>query len=359
MATGICGCELPELAAMDVCEYRIPLKRSISPLEDIKATFMIYQLCRKNRYDIVHTHTLKASLVGQLAAGLARIPVRIETAHGTIYMSSSGLLKRFCVVMLEKLAARKAHRVWVLNTEDYELFKRRKIGAPHAVELLGKGGIGLDIDCYTPCALGDEHIQEYRHSIGVPPGVLLAGFVGRLVSDKGVNELIQAWQNLSERIPSAWLLIVSAVLPSERQSELVSAGTIKQLKNCVLLTNRSDMNKLYRCMDMLVLPSYREGFSRAIMEAMASGIPVVATDVKGCRDAVIDGQTGLLVPCGDVDSLTKAMCRLINDAPLRKTLSVNARQWAVNHFDQRTINTRIRQTYEYFLKTAGDFDNEQ
>lgn len=353
VATGQNGCPLPELAELDIVEHRLPLGRNISPLKDLHALIDVIKLCRKYHFDLIHTHTLKASLTGQLGARFAGVPVRIETAHGTRYMPDLPWLARKAILASERLAARQAHRVWVLNQEDLELFRKNGIGSPDTLKLLSRGGIGLDIEHYFPQVLTNIEIKEYRRSIGLPADVPVVGFVGRLVKDKGVNELYHAWQKLSARIPSAYLLIISAILPSERHDEVVSMERFTKLKNCVLLANRNDMNKLYRCMNVLVLPSYREGFSRVIMEAMASGVPVVASDVRGCRDVVDDGKTGILVPCRNIDLLSEAACRLILDTTLQKAMSEKARQCAVQYFDQRKINQFILQTYEQLLNTAG------
>jgi len=195
-----------------------------------------------------------------------------------------------------------------------------------------------------------EHRKEYQQNLGLPRESLVVGFVGRLVRDKGVLELTEAWPEVVEAIPTAYLLIITAKLVSERSSELVSESRLRQLPNTVLLSNRSDMPYLYNCMDLLVLPSYREGFSRVIVEASACGVPVVASDVRGCRDAVVDGQTGILIQPRLPEELASAVRNLLLDKSKRINMGQLAREHALRYFNQDEVINHINQSYIELLR---------
>lgn len=353
VATGFQGCSLPELTTSGVTEYRLHLIRNISPLQDIKALWAAIKILRCNNFDIVHTHTLKASLIGQLAARFTNVPVRVETAHGTRYMPDLPFAVQKGIILSEQLAAKKAHRVWVLNQEDFDFFLSKGLAQKEALQLLSRGGIGADLSRFRPALFDPLQREDYRCKLQLPKHGPVVGFVGRLVQDKGIRELLAAWPEVLRQFPKAFLLIVTAHLESERKAELISQQQLKQMHNTVLLTNRSDMEKLFNCMDMLVLPSYREGFSRVIIEASACGLPVIASDVRGCRDGVVHGQTGLLTPPGNAGCLAQAIVELLSDWPRLTAMGKQARLLAEKNFDQNIIIKNIRLEYERLLSMHG------
>jgi len=353
LATGEKGCSLPELADLEIIEHRLPLERAISPFKDLRAMFTIIRLCRKYRFDLIHTHTLKASLVGQLGARFAGVPVRVETAHGTRYMPDLPFFVRTAILWSERLAAQQAHRVWVLNQEDFDFFKSHHLAKDDALHLLGKGGIGVDLARFRPDGLTLAQRYKYRQSLGLPGDAMVAGFVGRLVKDKGVRELIEAWPSIIKVVPTAHLLIVTAQLESECSNEVIDRECLQKLPNTIILTNRTDMPELFNCVDVLVLPSYREGFSRVILEASACGVPVIASDVRGCRDAVVNGLTGILIPPHNAAKVTEAVINLLQDNARSTQLGQQARLYAEKYFDQNVVIEHIRTTYETLLKNAS------
>lgn len=344
VATGP-GCDLPELRSENVPHHWMPLTRHISPMSDLRSLIRLYQLCRRWRFDIVHTHMIKGSLLGQLAAWMARVPVRVETAHGTRYSRDLPLWLRAGILLAEGVAARRAQRVWVLNNEDYQLFRRWKLARPDALRLLGSGGIGVDLNRFRPDILNSQGRILYRKKLNLPAESLVVGFIGRPVRDKGIEELRIAWPAIVRSCPNAWLLVVTAELDSERTSEKVNTESFEGLTQANVLVNRRDMPEIYNCLNLVVLPSYREGFSRVILEASACGIPVVASDVRGCRDAVVHGNTGEIVPPRDSDALAQAVVQLLQEEELRAKMRSQAREHACRYFDEELVCAHVYETY--------------
>ena len=355
VATGY-GCDLPELQDFGIVQHRLPLTRQVTPSKDLKALWEIFRLCRQWHFDLIHTHTVKASLIGQIGARLAGVPVRVETVHGTVYMPDRPFVMRKTILWCERLAAWQAQRVWVLNTDDFHFFKSQYIAKSEALQLLGEGGIGTNLQRFRPGLFTSEQRRQYRRDLMLPEDALVVGFVGRLVKDKGINELIEAWPKIQEQIPNAYLLVVAACLVSERRYEMVDPSRLEKMPNTILLRNRHDMAQLYNCMDVLVLPSYREGFPCVIMEASACGVPVVASDVRGCREAVLHGQTGLLVPPYDWQKISSAIQYLLKNDSRCHDMAQQARKYAEEHFDQRIAHEHIRNTYESLLEKYGPKD---
>ena len=345
LATGIEGDALAELKQIPVTEHRFNFIRDISPFSDIKAIWALYKLCRKHQFDIIHTHTLKASLIGQLTAKLSNIPVRFETVHGIRYLPDMPWLMRKSILIAERTAASCADRIWVLNSEDRDFFLSHKLATKEKIELLGKGGIGVDLVRFRPSVLSLQQRADFRSSVGLLPDATVIGFVGRPVRDKGVMELIEAWPQITKKAPNAKLVVICAELPSERSSELIGLHKLQTFPGTVVLKNRSDMPELYGCMDMLVLPSYREGFSRVIIEALSCGLPVIASDVRGCRDAIVNNKTGILIPPKNSHELVDSVLKLVSNPNLLKQMSIAAREYAVDNFDENAIIAHILRSY--------------
>lgn len=347
------GQDLPMLGELGIRQHYVPMTREISPLADVLALREMYRLCCRWRFDIIHTHTLKASLIGQLAGRLAGVPVRVETVHGTRYMPDLPLWLRAALLTCERLAATQAQRVWVSNPEDLRLFVSRGLVRRGTAALLGSGGVGVDLERFSPRVLQAGRRAAYRRELGLPDDALVVGFVGRLVRDKGIHELMAAWPAVVADVPRAHLLAVAPLLTSERSSETVSPQQLAALPHAGVLTNRSDMPELYNCMDLLVLPTYREGFPCAIIESAACGVPSVATDVKGCRDGVVPGVSGVLVPPRDAGALAEAMIALLRDDSRRAELAMGARRVAESRFDQAPVVDGTMRVYRRLLELHG------
>lgn len=332
------GPELYEFSEKEgVPVHAVSMPRRITPLADLVAVWRIRRVIRQSRPDIVHAHTPKGGLLGMIAAWLAGTEHRIYHMRGLPLMGASGL-KRLILRTTEWTACRLAHRVLCVSHS----VRREAIAAglcpPEKIAvLLGGSGNGVDsTDRYNPELLPAETRADVRSRLGIPEDAIVVGFVGRIVRDKGITELVDAWRELRVRWPDLHLLVVGPFEPQDPVPARVE--TILREDDRVYLTGL-DWNTpaLYAAMDVVALPTYREGFPNVPLEAAAMRLPVVATRIPGCVDAVEDGVTGTLVEARDASALRGALERYIADPVLRQRHGRAARERVVRDFRQEAI----------------------
>jgi glycosyltransferase involved in cell wall biosynthesis len=331
----------------------VPLRhatRRMAPLEDARALAELYGLFRELRPDIVHTHNPKPGLYGRLAARAARVPVVVNTVHGLYALPEDRLAKRAAVYGLERIAAACSDAELLQNEEDLPTLRR--LGVPEArLTILGNG---IDLERFDPDRLTAADVAAARAELGATsPTDVVVGAVGRLVREKGYPELFRAAAALRSRAPHVRVAVIGPDDADKRDGLGPEERAAAEVAGVCFLGHRSDVERLYGGMDLLVLASHREGFPRSPMEAAAMGVPTIATDIRGCRQAVESGVTGFLVPAGDVGALASAIATLAGDPELRKRFAVSAREKAVRDFDQRRCLDLTVSTYVRLLERRG------
>ncbi|OGQ25216.1 MAG: glycosyl transferase family 1 [Deltaproteobacteria bacterium RBG_16_71_12] len=344
------GPHVPWLEQHGIRHVPVPMQRAFTPLDDLRAVADLARVMRREKLTIVHTHNAKPGLLGQLAARLAGVPIVVNTIHGYYFQDDTPLLKRRFYVLLEQVAASCSDDILSQSKEDLETAVREHICARGDIEHLGNG---IDVTRFDPTS-PDADRARARASLGLAPDQLVLGFVGRLVEEKGVRELWAAVHELRARFPRIRLVIVGETdrLKGDAlgQPDAKAAG-VDDL--CVFTGWRDDLPSLYAAMDVCVLPSWREGFPRVPMEASAMGIPVVATDIRGCREAVEHGVNGVLVPAKDAGALTRALEALLSDEGARHRLGDGGRRLARERFDERRIFATVERHYRELLAKKG------
>jgi glycosyltransferase involved in cell wall biosynthesis len=321
--------------------------RGMNLLADVRAAAELWRVLRRERPDVLHTHNPKPGVYGRIVGRLARIPVVVNTNHGLWATEHDRLLRRLVVLALEAVAARFSHAELIQNVEDLELLTRRRISVPSRTRLLGNG---IDLDRFAPGTLDPKERTAVRDELGAGPGTIVVGMVGRMVAEKGYPELFAAAERLDDRY------VVAAIGPDEpEKADAISADqrAAAEKAGVVFLGQRDDVERLYAAMDLFVLPSHREGFPRAAMEAAATGLPIVATDVRGCRQVVADGVTGLLVPVRDPAALAAAIASLGEDPERRTQMGVAAVRRARDEFDERRVVDIVLSTYRAVAARRG------
>ncbi|MFM7617795.1 MAG: glycosyltransferase family 4 protein, partial [Actinomycetes bacterium] len=318
--------------------------RSMAPHRDAAALAELYRLFRDLRPAIVHTHNPKPGVYGRLAARAARVPAIVNTVHGLYALPEDRWRKRAVVYSLERIAAWGSDAELVQNPEDIDTLRR--IGVPaRKVHLLGNG---VDLARFIP---PDPTVRAaVRAELGAGPDTVVCGVVGRLVWEKGYREVFDAARRLRARAPEVMVVVVGPEDPAKADGVDAGALAAARADGVRFLGMREDVERLYAGMDLYVLASYREGFPRSAMEAAASGLPVIATDIRGCRQVVDHGRTGLLVPAREAVALAEAVATIASDADLRRTMARRARDRAVAEFDQ---TTQIRITLETYSRLLG------
>jgi glycosyltransferase involved in cell wall biosynthesis len=348
------GRDVPFIESHDIRHLSVPLTRRITPLTDLVALWRLYHLLRRERFVLVHTHTLKAGILGRWAAKLAGVPIIVHTNHGFIFHERSPRFWRYFFIALEKIAAHCSDLIFSVNQEDIETAVREGICESRKIVLLGRGGIGIDIALFDPDRFSFDDIARKRLELGLPNGASVVGFVGRLVREKGLLELFAAARIVRERVPEVHFLIVGPV-DKEKPDALTpdSAQEYGIADICHFLGMRQDMPELYALMDVFVLPSHREGFGLVLAEAAAMGVPVIATNIRGCREAVEHGRNGFLVPLGDVQALANAIVELLTNREKARRMGEEGRLIALERFDERLVFEKVKAEYVRLLREKG------
>jgi len=334
-----------EIEAHGIKVKTVKIKRKISPISDLITLFNLIFYFEEENFDIVHTHTPKASLLGQVAAKIAGVPIIINTIHGYYFTENTGFLKRKFFILIEKIAALFSDLIFFQSKEDMETCVKEKIFNLKKIRFLGNG---INLKRFNPQRFSSEFIDKKKNNLGINPAVKIIGMVGRLVKEKGYLELFEAFQKVLEKFPQILLLIVGQLDTEKRDS--LKPEIVKKYKigdKIKFLGLREDIEEIYPLMDIFVLPSWREGFPRSVLEASAMGKPVIATDIRGCREAVEDGKTGLLVPVKNPERLAKAITQLLENPEMAREMGGAGAKKAQKEFDENQIFDRINKEYEY------------
>lgn len=321
----------------------VPIARKISPWSNLLSVWHLYRLMRRERYDIVHVHTPVAALLGRVAAKLARVPHVIYTAHGFYFHEGMSKRTYSFFYTLEKMFARFATD-WLLlqSREDYELClrdafmkdKNRTIHLSNGTDIWTK---------FHPDQVTPQTQDRLRAEFGIEKDDLVFAFIGRLVAEKGIFELLEAFNRLRQTHANAKLLVIGEGNKSERDTE--SGQRLERLlhEDGVIATGlRKDVPELLSLCETFVLPSWREGLPRSIIEAMAMGKAIIASNIRGCREEVFPGENGYLHEKGDADDLFEKMMRLAGDADLRRRYGQRSREICEQYFDeQKVLQTQL------------------
>lgn len=324
--------------------YDYPVGRGFDFLGTFKSVIKFRKLCEKEKYDIVAYATPNGALYGSIGSWMAKVPNRVLLQWGMRYVGFEGIMRRV-ILSIEKLDCRLSTTIRNVSEKNRQMAINDRMYKPEKCKVLGKGGtIGVDLSQYVI-----EDIPLRRSSIRekyvIPDDAIVYGFVGRLCKDKGVKELLMAFDQVSNRGDNTYLLLVggwdvnsgienSIIEQAKRNSRIVFTGQVP---------NKDVVNYLSTC-DVLVHPTYREGFGMVLQEAAALGLPTITTNIPGASEAIVDGETGLLVEKQDVDTLVVAMNKLL-DPLLRETLGKAGRKRIEKDFERNMMIERICDDY--------------
>ncbi len=331
----------------------VEMSRRVTPLRDLLAIARLVREMRRIRPTIVHAHTPKGGMLGMVAAFIYRAPVRIYHMRGLPLMGATGVRRRL-LWLSEWLACRLAQSVLCVSHSVRDEAIGAGICPPAKIKVLC-GGSGNGVDSrgrFDPDAQGPEVRVATRTKLGIPANAVVVGFVGRLVRDKGIVELAEAWNMVRSRHEGAHMLLVG---PFEPQDPVPRATELLLREDPRIHLAGMDWNTppLYAAMDLVALPSYREGFPNVPLEAAAMGLPVVTTRIPGCTDAVADGVTGTLVAPRDAEGLARALADYIDDPALRHAHGAAGRERVQREFRQEAIWEALLEEYRRCLMVAG------
>jgi glycosyltransferase involved in cell wall biosynthesis len=334
-------------ASEGVESIAIPMQRRIAPIADLVSLFRLWQLMRRLKPDMVEFSTPKAGLLGMIAARLCGVPRRVYMLRGLKLETTTGF-KRRILLWAERLTAACAHVV--LCNSDSLRAEALALGVAPAAKLLllGDGSSnGVDMERYSPGS------TDVRERYGLPQDAHVVGFVGRLTRDKGLPELIEAFDAILQAEPKAHLLLVGWYDASEDSLGDDVRRRIETHSHIHLTGFVNGAAPYYRAMDVMVLPTWREGFPNVVLEASATGIPVVTTQSTGSRDSVVPEVTGLLIPPGYPEAISEAVLKLLRDPGRRLRMGHAARAWVLERFIDERVLGRTAAYYKSLLVLAA------
>jgi glycosyltransferase involved in cell wall biosynthesis len=328
--------------------FHLDMTRRITPFKDLAAVWKLYRFLRREKPLIVHSHTPKAGIVAMFAAKLAGVPHRLHTVAGLPLLEASGS-KRKILDAMEKLTYACASGVYPNSSGLKKIILDNGYCGQSKLKVLGGGSSnGIDTSYFSPDRIGESQKAGLRRELGIQPRDFTFIFVGRLVGDKGINELVQAFAALSAEHLQAKLLLVGQaedhldpLLPEtmqriETHPKIISAGY------------QSDVRPYFAISDALVFPSYREGFPNVVMQAGAMGLPAIVSDINGCNEIVTDGFNGMVIPVKDPAAIQKAMTQLIDVKHFYLSLKEKSRETVVSRYEQRAVWQAVLDEYRTF-----------
>ena len=349
------GADLEEVEVREkVRTIAVPMRRHISPLHDLISLWQLFWLFRREKPDMVHSITPKAGLLSMIAAKLAGVPIRLHTFTGLIWPTARGLKRKILVATDKLLCACATH----LNPEGQGVAHDLQAHITHKpLTVLGHGNVrGIDFDYYTSTPDIERAADQYRADLGIPSDAFVFLFVGRIVSDKGIVELLEAFKKLTENYApkSHTFSSISLLLVGDEEEHLDPLPTstqqlINTLPNVYRLPFQTDVRPFYATAQALVFPSYREGFPNVVLEAGAFALPSIVTDINGSREIITNKDNGLVIPPQNIEALTQAMQTLLH-TPHLKSMGEAAYRNVQQHFSKARVWQQLKDYYQHLLQ---------
>ena len=341
---------LKETEGVDI--ITVPMEREIHPLDDLRALIRLYNVLRNIRPHVVNAGTPKAGLLAILAAFFARIPVRIYTLRGLRLETATGI-KRFLLTLTERIASACAHRVIAVSHSLADEYQNLGLADRSKLRVLASGSSnGVKPSVFTPTPSQRDRALELRDQLGIARNEPVIGYVGRLTRDKGIDDLVQAFLKLNAGHSNTWLILVGEIEVTDAPSD----ASIESIRNHPRIICTGFVNNValyYHAMNVFAFPSYREGFPNAVLEAQASGVPVVGYRATGIVDSILDGATGRLIPIGSIDELSNALEEYLESPELAATHGANGRQRVEHSFSNERVWNALLTEYQELLDAAG------
>lgn len=340
------GKELQEVeGSQGVSVESIEMSRKITPLKDLVSLYEMVILLSKEKPEIVHTHTPKAGLIGMLGAWITRVPHRLHTVAGLPVMESSGM-KRKILMFVEWLTYKCATYVYPNSIGLEEFILTNNLTTSAKIKVLGNGSSnGIDTTYFskTEDIMGEGNKIKDEYKLSNDDFVYI--FIGRVVKDKGINELLNSFEILSKTEQKIKLLLVGPFEDDLDPISEESRAILKSNKDIITVGYQDDVRPFLAISDCLVFPSYREGFPNVVMQAGLMGLPAIVSDINGCNEIVGDSINGLIIPVKDTEALQESMRKIYRDYELRIGLAQNTRKQIVDRYDQQFVWQAIKDEY--------------
>lgn len=335
----------------DFTTFHVEMSRQITPWKDLLAVLKLYRFLKKEQPTIVHTHTPKAGIVGMMAAYLAKVPIRLHTVAGLPLMETTGI-KRYVLNQVERWTYKFATKVYPNSKGLYDFILSEGLAARQKLHIIANGSSnGIDTAYFNPDLYSEGQQSSLRQELGISMDNFVFIFVGRLVGDKGINELVKAFSNLNSefRIQNSKLLLVG---PLETDLDPLLPETLEAKENdpnIIEVGYQQDVRPYFAISDALVFPSYREGFPNVVMQAGAMGLPSIVSDINGCNEIIEDGVNGMIIPSKNTVKLEKAMISMLEDIATRQMLASYSRPLIVSRYERQQVWDALLKEYNTLL----------
>lgn len=367
------GFELDEVGVREgVKVFPIQMERGISPIKDLISLIKLYKKFKSEKPQIVHSITPKAGLLTMLAGKMAGIPIRMHTFTGLIFPTRTGLLQKLLIKMDQLLCWAATNIYPEGNGVKNDLIEYKITNKP--LKVLANGNVnGIDLNYFSKDCNSEQIQSKLKKELGIQPDDFVFIFVGRLVGDKGINELVEAFQKLEirdlklgissehqisslqspisnsqSRIPK--LLLVG---PLETELDPLKSETLKEIEtnpNIISVGFQKDVRPYFAIANALVFPSYREGFPNVVMQAGAMELPSIVSDINGCNEIIVEGENGTIIPVKNVEAISTAMQKLMEDKAYYLSLKNNARPMIQARYEQSVVWNALLDEYNILIK---------
>lgn len=322
----------------------VEILRGFGLYQDLIAVFRITRFIRKHNIDIVVGHTPKAAFLGLLAAKLSGVKNRFYFRHGIMYETSKGF-KRFFLKSIEQFTGYISRKTICVSNSVLVFSEKNKLSSPRKNQIIGKGTCnGINSEYFNPFSISNYKVQQLKELYGLKNVDFVVGYVGRLVKDKGIEELISAWQIVKTKIRNAKLLLVGPV--EKRDSISKETHQLISKDNSIIVTGlKLDVKNFYSLMNVFILPSYREGFPTVVLEASSMELPIITTKNTGCIDSIIENKTGIFIEMTN-ESIVNGILYYVNNPEKRILHGRNGREFVINNFNQKIIWHKLKTIYQ-------------
>lgn len=327
----------------------VEMARQPSPMKDLISLWKLIRLFRRERPDIVHSHTPKAGLLGMMAAKVVGVPHRLHTVAGMPLTVATGM-KRRVLDFTEKLTYACATMVYPNSYGLQDIILENGYTRPNKLKVIGNGSSnGIDTSEFAPARVGDEKVDAMRRELGIAEGDYVYLFVGRVVGDKGINELVYAFDSISKSHKDAHLIIVGG---EERELDPLLPETIAIIDSnsrIHAVGYKNNVIDYFACSDLFVFPSYREGFPNVVMQAASMQLNCIVSDINGCNEIITHGENGWIVPTHNASELMDRMEWCVSHREQSKAMGLHSRRLMIDKYERKYVQSELLKEYRNTL----------
>lgn len=329
----------------------VSISRRISLLKDLVSLYKLYKIFRKEKPLIVHSITPKAGLLSMLAAKMAGVPIRMHTFTGLIFPTRTGAMQKLLIKMDQLLCWAATNIYPEGNGVKNDLLKYKITSKP--LKVLANGNVnGIDLTYFSKDQISEEKQVQLKQELGIQPTDFIFVFVGRLVGDKGINELVEAFKQNCEsaNLQNCKLLLVGSL---EADLDPLEEETLKEIESNTHIINvgiQKDVRPYFAISQALVFPSYREGFPNVVMQAGAMELPSIVTDINGCNEIIVEGENGTIIPVKNIEAIKIAIQKMMNNKEFYLKLKENARPMIQSRYEQSVVWNALLEEYQMLIK---------